>query len=262
MLDRRIVVLLLVPSILFLLVFFYLPFVILMYYSVSDANGGITLENYVDIFTSRFYLSIMGYSGIIATLTTLITLAMAYPVAYYVVFKADPRLKPVLITLLIAPFWIDFLLRAYSIKVLIDPLGLREGFATLLYGMVYEFFPFMLLPLYAGMSAVPQNVIMSARVHGAGGLALFTRVLLPLTLSSILAGGVLVFLMSFTEFVIPALLGGVKGYTIGYAVYDLFFKYRDVYRGSALSIVLSLSALVVTIIIARRVGVVQRILSQ
>ncbi len=251
-----------VPAVVFLAVFFYLPFAILLLYSITVPEGGFTLTNYIDIFISRFYLQVMGYSILIAVLTTFFTLVVAYPVAYYIVFKAPQSVKPVIITLMIAPFWIDFLLRAYSIKVLIEPLGMREGFTTLVYGMVYDFFPFMLLPLYAGMSSVPPSLLLSARVYGAGGFHILTRVLIPLTSSSVLAGSLLVFLMSFTEFVIPALLGGVEGYTIGYAVYDLFFKYRDIYRGSALSIILSLGALLGAIMLSRRVKIVQKMLSE
>lgn len=250
------------PAMAFVVVFFYAPFGILAYYSASGPQGELTLDNYASIFLSEFYLRIMAYSLLIAGITTVGTLVLAYPAAYYVVFVASPRVKPILVTLLIAPFWIDFLLRAYSVKVLIQPLGIREGFATIVYGMVYDFFPFMLLPLYAGMSAVPPSVLLSARVHGAGSLHVLARVLLPLTSTAVIAGSFLVFLMSFTEFVIPALLGGVEGYTVGYAVYDLFFKYRDVYRGSALSIVLSLTALAGAIMVSRRIRIVQKMLSE
>jgi spermidine/putrescine transport system permease protein len=238
-------VLLALPAVIFLIVFFFVPFVFLMYKSFQSSIGILTIQNYLKVLTDTFYIRISLYSLEIALITTLLCILIAYPVSYYLVHVVSDRYRGLVLAILISPFWIDFLIRAYALKAFFFPLGIKEGFFTLIYGMVYDYFLFMLLPLYASMTGVSKTIINAARIQGASGLTLARKVVIPLTIPGLVAGSTIVFMMSLTEFVIPAMLGGTSGYTLGYAIYDLFFFYRDVYRGSALSVIISALSLLV-----------------
>jgi len=231
------------PALSFLAVFFFSPFGFLVAKSFQSTSGQLTLENYVRILADQFYIKVALYSLEIAAITTILCVLLAYPASYYLVHVLSGRYRGVLFALMISPFWIDFLIRAYALKAFFLPLGVKEGFFTLIYGMVYDYFLYMLLPLYASMTAVPKSVINAARVQGATGITLATKVVIPMTLPGLVAGSTMVFMMSLTEFVIPAMLGGTSGYTLGYAIYDLFFMYRDIYRGSSISVIVSSLAL-------------------
>lgn len=245
--------LLALPALVFLLVFFFAPFAILAVKSFYSPEGP-TLRNYVSVLFDPFYVRMMVYSAIIAALTTAFTAVLAYPAAYFLAHVVSERYRGVFLAAMISPFWIDFLIRAYTLKALFALMNVEEGFFTLLYGMVYDYFPYMLLPLYASMTTIPANVISAARVQGASGMRLASGVVLPLTRPGLTAGALLVFMMSLTEFVIPAMLGGTAGYTLGYSIYDLFFTYRDAYRGSAISIFVSVLALFVSYYYVKAAG--------
>ncbi len=238
-------VLLALPAVIFLIVFFFAPFVFLIYKSFQSNIGILTIQNYLKVLTDTFYIRISLYSLEIALITTLLCILIAYPASYYLVHVVSDKYRGIVLAILISPFWIDFLIRAYALKAFFFPLGIKEGFFTLIYGMVYDYFLFMLLPLYASMTGVSKTIINAARIQGASGLTLARKVVIPLTIPGLVAGSTIVFMMSLTEFVIPAMLGGTSGYTLGYAIYDLFFIYRDIYRGSALSVIISALSLLV-----------------
>jgi len=238
-------VLLALPAVIFLIVFFFAPFVFLIYKSFQSNIGILTIQNYLKVLTDTFYIRISLYSLEIALITTLLCILIAYPASYYLVHVVSDKYRGFVLAILISPFWIDFLIRAYALKAFFFPLGIKEGFFTLIYGMVYDYFLFMLLPLYASMTGVSKTLINAARIQGASGLTLARKIVIPLTIPGLVAGSTIVFMMSLTEFVIPAMLGGTSGYTLGYAIYDLFFIYRDIYRGSALSVIISALSLLV-----------------
>lgn len=238
-------VLLALPAVIFLIVFFFAPFVFLIYKSFQSNIGILTIQNYLKVLTDTFYIRISLYSLEIALITTLLCILIAYPASYYLVHVVSDKYRGLVLAILISPFWIDFLIRAYALKAFFFPLGIKEGFFTLIYGMVYDYFLFMLLPLYASMTGVSKTIINAARIQGASGLTLARKIVIPLTIPGLVAGSTIVFMMSLTEFVIPAMLGGTSGYTLGYTIYDLFFIYRDIYRGSALSVIISALSLLV-----------------
>ncbi|MEM3977993.1 MAG: ABC transporter permease [Fervidicoccaceae archaeon] len=238
-------VLLALPAVIFLIVFFFAPFVFLIYKSFQSNIGILTIQNYLKVLTDTFYIRISLYSLEIALITTLLCILIAYPASYYLVHVVSDKYRGIVLAILISPFWIDFLIRAYALKAFFFPLGIKEGFFTLIYGMVYDYFLFMLLPLYASMTGVSKTIINAARIQGASGLTLARKIVIPLTIPGLVAGSTIVFMMSLTEFVIPAMLGGTSGYTLGYTIYDLFFIYRDIYRGSALSVIISALSLLV-----------------
>ncbi|MEB3806745.1 MAG: ABC transporter permease [Desulfurococcales archaeon] len=243
-----------IPLLVFLLVFFYAPFAILAYQSFTGVGGRLTLENYLTIVRDPSYTRIVFYSIMIASETTLVTLALAYPVAYYVARVSTGREKILLLALLLTPFWVDVLLRSLAIKTVIYTIGLKEGFHAMMLGMIYEYFPIMLLPLFASLSRIPDNLLEAARVLGASTRDLLSRVIIPLTLPGIIAGSLLVLLMSMTEFVIPALLGGKSGFTVGSLIYYLFLSGGMWGVGAALAVIITVALMVAAFAVARRTG--------
>jgi len=244
----------LLPMLIFLAAFFYAPFIVLAYESFLGINGGYTLSNYLAVFTDPTYGKVIARSLLLAVETTLLTLLLAYPAAYYIALQAGKKEKIILLALIITPFWVDVLLRSIAIKILITALGGKEGYTAMLLGMVYDYLPIMFLPLYASMSRIQSNVVGAARTLGASKLSLTYRIILPLTLPGIVAGSLLVMLMAVTEYVIPALLGGTQGFTVGTLIYYLFLSGGMWGVGAALTIMITIVLMAVAFIIARRLG--------
>lgn len=242
------------PLIIFLALFFYAPFIILGYQSFQGLGGEFTLDNYLALVRDPTYLHVILYSIVIAVETTVITLLLAYPASYYVARIAGGQEKIILLALLLAPFWIDVLLRSIAIKTIIYTIGLREGYTAMMIGMVYEYLPIMFLPIYASMSRISRSAIDAARVFGANTWDLIRRVTVPMTLPGIVAGSLLVLLMSMTEFVIPSLLGGTQGFTIGSLIYYLFLSGGLWGVGAALTMIVTVMLMVFAFIIAKRTG--------
>jgi len=245
----------LAPMALFLAAFFYAPFIVLAYQSLQTPGGrGVTLENYLTVFRDPAYFKVVLSSLAIAGETTLATLALALPAAYYIARMSGPREGPILLALLLTPFWVDVLLRSFALKSIIYTLGMREGYAAMMVGMVYEYLPIMFLPIYASMLRIPESAVAAARVLGATPRDVTLRVVLPLTLPGIVAGSALVLLMSMTEFVVPALLGGTKGFTVGSLIYYLFLSGGLWGVGAALAVLLTAALTVAAFLLARRAG--------
>ncbi len=246
--------LLVLPLSLFLVAFFYLPFLILAYQSLESPYG-FTFENYQAIFKDPAYLRVITRSMILAGETTILSFMLSFPAALYVGLYASSRERGILLGLIIIPFWIDILLRSIAIKTLLYAVGLREGYSAMLIGMVYDYLPLMFLPLYVSSSRIPHNIIDAGRTIGAGRLHILARILIPLMLPGILAGSLLVFLMSVTEFVIPALLGGTSGFTVGSLIYYTFLSGGSWGIGAALTVLVVVSFAIVAMIAAYKVEV-------
>jgi len=237
------------PSLVYLLVLFYAPFLIVLLYSFGFPE--FTLRNYAEIL-EPLYLKVFLNSLILAALTTALCLFLAYPVAYYIALKAG-KWKNFLLILVILPFWISFLLRTYAIMTLLTPLGLMFTFAAVLIGMVYDYLPFMIFPLYASLERLSKTHIEASYVLGAKPAETFLRVTLPLSKPGIVAGIILVFTPALGEFVVPTMLGGTYA-TIGTLTWDLFLRYHNWWRGSALSALYMAVVLAVIMVYLRKAG--------
>jgi len=184
--------------------------------------------------------------------------------AYFIAVKSGRR-KETLLLLVIIPFWVSFLLRTYALMTILDingilnvallslglisqPLYLMYNTQAVLLGMIYNFLPFMILPLYASMEKLDKSLLEAAGSLGAGPTRTFLHVTLPLTRSGIGAGSILVFVPAVGEFIIPQLLGGTESFMIGNLIWTLFLKARNLWFGSAVSIILI--ALVVVMVAA------------
>ena len=226
----------------YILATFYLPLLILL--AESLRGGG--LSTYVDVLSNPDYLSVVWYSLGLAVLTTASTFAVALPAAYYLAFEVeDEATKSRLLVAFTVPMLVNFLLRAYALMNIFEALGFAGTYTGIVAGMVYEFLPYMLLPLYSTFERIERRLLEAAQTLGAKPSQVFLRVILPLAAPGIASGVALVFLMSFTEFIVPAMLGGVYGYTVGYLIWDLFLKYRNWTAGSALTFIVTLLSLLI-----------------
>ena len=235
--------------------------------------SGDFLGNYARSFRG-IYLKIGWRSVWMAVATTILCLAVSYPVAYYVARAAPRRWKGLLLGLVVVPFWTSFLIRTYAWMFLLRTeglintsllgLGLVERPLELLYtplavmiGLVYGELPFMILPLYASLEKLDSTLLEAASDLGADRLRPFWRVTVPLTAPGMLAGIVLVFIPSLGQFVVSDLLGGARSMLLGNLVQNQFAVARNKPFGAALAFELTaavLLLLVVYTIWARRRG--------
>jgi spermidine/putrescine transport system permease protein len=240
----------LIPLTCFLLAFFYAPLLIIAYYSLYDRSHGIlTINNYIEALTNPVYLSVILYSAQVAMLTTIITLLAAFPIAIYLMIYAGSLERSVLLAVFITPFWIDFLLRAWAMRNMLYAVGIGEGYLAMMLGMVYDFLPYMLVPLYLSLSRLSKNQIDAARSLGASTSMIMRDLIVPYAIPGITAGMILVFFMSLSEFIIPSLLGGVQGFTMGSLIYNLILAGDRWEVGSAIALMVSAIVMVLTLLI-------------
>ena len=228
----------------------------------------ITLDNYARLLDEK-YLRVMGLSLRLAGLTTLISLLLGYPFAYFMA-RLSPRARTILMVLVIAPFWTNALIRIYGWKILLyangpinqallalgliqKPLKLLYSQGAVLVGMVYAMIPFVILPVYTGIERMDWSAVEAARDLGATPLRAFITTTLPMTLPSLLAACVLTFLPSVGLIFISDILGGANTVLWGNLVHDELLKSRDLPFAAALSaVLLGLTALVIAVY--RRAG--------
>lgn len=246
------------PAVLWLLLFFLAPITVMFGYSFMERNpyGGVdfgfTLSHYLRFF-EPLYLGIVARTAGSALLCTLTCLLLGYPVAYAI--ARGGRWKNLLLFLVVLPFWTSFLVRTFAIiflfrdtglvNSLLQKLGLITEPITLLYtpfavmfGLVYGFLPFMVLPIYTSLEKLDLVLLEAAEVLGARPWERFMRVTLPLSAPGVVAGSLLVFIPSLGSFLTSDLLGGAKQILVGNLVQNQFTSARNWPFGSAASFVL------------------------
>ena len=222
-----------------------------------DESGFIQLSpgfgNYARLF-DPIYLRIFGHSLWLAGLTTLVCLGLGYPFAFCLA-QFRPSVRPVLLTLVIVPFWTNSLVRTYAIRSLLaakgllnnllialglidEPIRLLYTGTAVLIGMVYILLPFMILPLYSAIEKLDHRLVEAAADLGAGRWRRFWQVTLPLTLPGIVAGSVLVFMPALGLFFIADVLGGSRDLLVGNFLKEQFLDARDWPFGAAASVAL------------------------
>jgi putrescine transport system permease protein len=266
-----------VPAV-WLMLFFLLPFLILLYISFVDVGNDISpfkpiwevetgllklkYENYFSIFRTgeegelfkTIYVEAYGRSMVYALCTAVLCLLVGYPFAYFIA-RSAPSLRTALLMMVMLPFWTSFLLRVYAWKGILADQGILNqllmalGFihepiqmlytdVSMLVGMTYVYLPFMVLPLYANLVKMDVRLLEAAYDLGASPFKTFWLVTVPLSRSGIVAGFMLVFIPSVGEFVIPSLLGGPENIMIGRVVWDELFTSNNWPRASALAVIM------------------------
>lgn len=246
--DRQRGWLLFLPAFLFLCVFFLIPLVVMFQESMKDGA-----ETYAFIFESPVYGRVLGNTVWVALVTTAVCLAIAYPYAY-VLNRVGPRLKLLLVGLVLMPFWVSLLSRTFTwvgllqdtgiINTLLqayglasEPIPLIRTSTGVLIGMVQVLLPYMVLPLMNTMAEIDKGQLRAARSLGATPLQRFLRVFLPLSVPGVAAGSVLVFVLSLGFYITPAMLGAPANMMIGELLIQEIQKVGSV-RASALGMLL------------------------
>ena len=224
------------PYIVWMLLFILSPMILIFYYAFTG-EGGFTLQYLVSALDAD-NLTVLWDSIRLALYTTVICLLLGYPVALML-----SRMRKATATLIsvffIVPMWMNFLLRTYAWKVLLGAYtGILYTEAAVLLGMVYNFLPFMILPIYTILMKLDPSYIEAAGDLGANGVTTFFKVILPLSLPGIISGITMVFIPSTTTFAISQLLGGGMTMLYGDLIYMKFITEQSWSAGSALSIVL------------------------
>jgi len=238
------------PPTVFLLAFFLVPALIVVVAGFRETGefGGLaplpalSLDAYRFLLGDVIYLEIFARSFLVATLTTLICIVLAYPLAWLIARSPKQR-RDFLVLLVILPFASNFLVRIYAWIMLLGPVNLLYTPFAVIVGMVYAHLPFMVLPLYTNLEKHDPALLEAAQDLGANGWTRFWRVTFPLSLPGIFSGSALVFIPVLGMFAVPELLGGTGDILIGNLIKEQFLDNRDWPLGSALSIMLTVCVL-------------------
>ena len=259
------------PGFLYLTLLFAVPLGLVLVYSfASRSSTGLTilenwnLDSYRRLFSS-LVADIAVRSVVLALITTVVTLVVAYPFAYFIATRSA-KLRNILLVLVMIPFWSNFLVRTYAWRVLLgsdgplsqlsqalggDEIRLLFTNSAVLIGLVYGFLPFMVLPLYATLERMDWNLVEAGRDLYADGWAAFRKITLPLSMPGVVAGSILVFIPSLGAYVTPAILGGARTTLLGDYIVGQFLTARNWPFGSALSFVVMFVMLAATLIYFR-----------
>lgn len=212
-----------IPYVVFLLFFVIIPMLIILFYAFTDREMHFSFANFIQFFSDPTKLSTIVYSLVIALITTAVCLLIAYPGAY-ILARSKMKKKFVILLLFVTPMWINFVLRINAIRELLSWIGLlgEANYFNTILGMVYDFLPFMILPLYTTMLKIEESLYEASADLGAGGFTTFQRVTLPLSMPGIASGITMVFLPSMTNYVVSDMLGNSKVTIIGKFIYEYF----------------------------------------
>lgn len=231
--------------------FIIVPLLMVFYYGLTDKNGAFTLENIAAI-SSPEHLKALWEAVKLSVLSTIICLVLAYPLAM-ILCKSGSNKTSFMVLIFILPMWMNFLLRTFAWLTLLEKTGVINtllkfvGLPTLeiintpgaiVLGMVYNFLPFMVLPIYNVLIKIDKNVINAARDLGANSVQTFMKITLPLSVPGIISGITMVFVPALTTFIISTILGGSKILLIGNVIEQEFTQTGNWNLGSGLSIVL------------------------
>ncbi|MCQ2558323.1 MAG: ABC transporter permease [Oscillospiraceae bacterium] len=262
----RLILVMVGPTALWLLLFLLVPLVYVIYISFMTKGlyGGVqsifTLENYKNIF-SALYFKVTGKSLVMAFETAMICLLISYPFAW-ILSKVPKKASGLLMLLLMLPFWVNGLIRLngwsnilrdsgfvnrmlIQLGIIDKPLTMMYTNGAVLFGMVYCFFPFMVLPLHTSISKLDKTLIEASMDLGAGPVKTFTRVVLPQTLPGIFAGTIQVFIPSLGAFFVSDVMGGGSSSYLGNLIQSQFLVARNWPLGAAFSVLLIIFTLVV-----------------
>lgn len=233
--------------------FIIVPLCMVFYYGLTDKNGAFTLNNIIAIATAE-HSKALWESVKLSLISTLICFLLAYPLAM-ILSNLSKNRDSFIVLIFILPMWMNFLLRTLAWQTLLEKTGVINSILKTLHlptlsiintpsaivlGMVYNFLPFMVLPIYNVLIKIDSNVVNAARDLGANGLQTFIKIIFPLSIPGVISGITMVFVPALTTFVISKILGGSKVLLIGNVIEQEFTQTGNWHLGSGLSIVLML----------------------
>ncbi len=238
------------PHIFWAVLFIVFPLVIVLFYAFTDTNGDFSFSNITSLadYAPIFWLSIE-----LAVISTAICLVLGYPLAYFI-SRAKPKNQKFFIMLLMLPMWTNLLIRTYSIMAILDQGGLLNKLldtsfqiigtkGAVIFGMVYDFLPYMVLPIYTCISKIDKNMWEAASDLGCGPVRTLTRVIFPLSMSGIISGVTMVLVPSISTFYISQKLGGGTFEVIGDTI-ERQFVTGALNVGAAISLVMMILILI------------------
>ena len=255
------------PYAIWALGFIVLPLIMVIYYGVTNGAGEFTCSNVMAI-TDPIHYKAFGNSVLIALGSTLICLIISYPLAY-ILSQSEKRGAGTVIMIFVLPMWINFLLRVLALQMILSNTGILNAIlkffglpvqrimytkGAILIGMVYDYIPFMILPIYNVMSKIDKDVLEAAQDLGATAFTTFKRIIVPLSLPGVLSGIIMVFIPSLSEFVVADILGGSKILLFGNVIEQEFNVLNNWNLGSGLSIVLMIFIFISMAIMNRNEG--------
>ncbi len=250
------------PYIFWAVLFVVIPIFIVAYFAFTDIDGNFTLENFTKL---SMYKKNIFDSFIYAITATLITLILAYPFAYFMT-KCSPAMQKIMNMLVMVPIWMNLLILTYSIMNIIETNGIINNVldmigipklkmintsGAVIFGMVYNYFPYMVLPLYSVLSKIDNSLLEAASDLGSNTISRFRRVILPLSVPGIISGVTMVFVPSVSTFYISQKLGGTGVNMVGDIIETLVNKVSTRHLGAMLSLVLMIVILVCLMIMNR-----------
>ena len=261
-----------VPAWLWLTVFFVVPFLQVAWFSLGDkpgmfgthSNEVMSLDRYAQAFSPTFFTIFRATLGM-SVIGTVACLLIALPAAYFMASKVPAHRRGLLVALVMVPYWTSFLIRTIGWKVILSSEGALAGFLTevglvsdphallntrgaVLLGLIYNYLPLMILPLYVAFDRVDGALGEASKDLGAGRVRTFSQVTLPLARPGIIAGIVLVFIPMMGDYVTPAVLGGAKGTMVGSLIASQFLTAQNWALGSAMAVVLILLTMLVVVL--------------
>lgn len=258
------------PYTVWMAIFIVVPLFLILFYSLTKgdihniSSLEFSLESYKKVL-EPLYLKVIRDSFLLALVSTMICLVLGYPVAL-IIANTDHKYRNLLLMLFLVPMWMNFLLRTYAWMSLLSPNGLINRFLTMiglprleimpgkvavLLGMVYNFLPFMVLPIYTVLSKIDKHVLEASSDLGGNRLVTFMKIILPLSIPGVVSGITMVFLPAVSTFVISGLLGGGKTPLIGDLIEQQFLFSRNWHFGSSLSIILMVMILISMAVMSR-----------
>lgn len=252
------------PYLVWIFAFIIIPLLMIVYYGLTDQSGSFTLEN-ITLIQSSINRRALWLSLKLSIISTLLCLFLAYPLAM-ILRKMKVKSNSFIVLIFILPMWMNFLLRTLAWQNILENTGIINRIleflnlptlniintpTAILIGMVYNFLPFMVLPIYNSLIKINDDVVNVARDLGANSIQTFFRVIFPLSLPGVISGITMVFVPSLTTFVISDILGGSKVILIGNVIEQQFKMINNWHTGSGLSLVLMVFILISMTILAK-----------
>lgn len=245
------------PYLIWIIGFILLPLLMIIYYALTNSDGNFTLE-YIAAITTETNLNAMALSLELSLICTLICLILAYPLAM-ILNGMQIKNQGTIVFIFMLPMWMNFMLRILAWKQLLAKNGVINTFlatvglpsinivntpTAVVLGMVYDFLPFMILPIYNSMSRIKKDWLEAAKDLGASSVLIFFKIIVPLTISGVISGIVMVFVPSLTSFAVSQVLGGGKVLLIGNVIEQDFIHGSQWNAGSGLSLILMVFVLI------------------